>query len=41
LNALNAMPEAAGIALGIDRIIMLLAHTERIDDVVAFPPETL
>ncbi len=41
LQALNAMPEAAGIALGIDRIIMLLAHTERIDDVVAFPPETL
>ena len=41
LQALNAMPEAAGIALGLDRIIMLLANTEQIDDVVAFPPETL
>ncbi|MEE9911879.1 MAG: EF-P lysine aminoacylase GenX [Deltaproteobacteria bacterium] len=41
LQALPAMPEAAGIALGIDRMIMLLADTAVIDDVIAFPPETL
>jgi lysyl-tRNA synthetase class 2 len=35
------MPEAAGIALGIDRLVMILANTTKIDDVVAFPPETL
>ena len=41
LQALNAMPEAAGIALGIDRLVMILANTTNIDDVVAFTPETL
>jgi elongation factor P--(R)-beta-lysine ligase len=41
LTALQAMPSAAGIALGIDRLVMLLAGTSRIDDVVAFPPESL
>lgn len=41
LQAMPAMPEAAGIALGIDRLVMILADTLNIDDVVAFPPETL
>ncbi|MRR16385.1 MAG: EF-P lysine aminoacylase GenX [Deltaproteobacteria bacterium] len=41
LAALPAMPDAAGIALGIDRMIMLLADTENIDDVVALTPESL
>ncbi len=41
LNSLSMMPDAAGIALGIDRLVMLLAGTSRIDDVVAFPPESL
>ena len=41
LTALATMPEAAGIALGIDRLVMILADTAVIDDVVAFPPETL
>jgi lysyl-tRNA synthetase class 2 len=41
LQALQTMPEAAGIALGIDRLAMILANTTKIDDVVAFPPETL
>jgi lysyl-tRNA synthetase class 2 len=41
LQALQTMPEAAGIALGIDRMMMLLANTAMIDDVIAFPPETL
>lgn len=39
LNALSHMPEAAGNALGIDRLVMLFADTACIDDVVAFPPE--
>jgi len=41
LAALGVMPETAGIALGIDRLAMILANVERIDDVVAFTPEDL
>jgi len=41
LSSLENISKAAGIALGIDRLIMLLADTIRIDDVVAFTPETL
>jgi lysyl-tRNA synthetase class 2 len=41
LTALQTMPEAAGIALGIDRLAMILANTDKIDDVVAFTPEDL
>jgi len=41
LDALQYMPEAAGNALGIDRLVMLLADTDKIDDVVAFTPEEL
>jgi lysyl-tRNA synthetase class 2 len=41
LQALTAMPEAAGIALGIDRLVMILTETSSIDDTVAFPPEWL
>jgi lysyl-tRNA synthetase class 2 len=35
------MPEAAGIALGVDRLVMLLTGAETIDEVVAFAPEEL
>ena len=35
------MPEASGNALGIDRLVMLFAGTDRIDDVVTFTPEEL
>lgn len=38
LNELKAMPEAAGMALGVDRLVMLFADAPRIDQVVAFPP---
>jgi lysyl-tRNA synthetase class 2 len=41
LDALAQMPAAAGNALGVDRLAMLMAGAERIDDVVAFSPETL
>jgi lysyl-tRNA synthetase class 2 len=41
LAALPQMPPAAGIALGMDRLAMILADAARIDAVVAFPPETL
>jgi elongation factor P--(R)-beta-lysine ligase len=41
LNTLEDMPESAGNALGIDRLIMLFADTRSIDDVVAFTPEEI
>jgi len=41
LTALGDMPEAAGNALGIDRLVMLFSDANQIDDVVAFTPEEL
>lgn len=41
LDALGHMPAAAGNALGVDRLVMLMAGAGRIDDVVAFSPEAL
>jgi len=39
LKALKHMPTAAGIALGVDRLIMMLSGADKIDQVVAFTPE--
>lgn len=39
LEALTDMPESAGNALGMDRLIMLFADTTDIDAVVTFTPE--
>jgi lysyl-tRNA synthetase class 2 len=41
LAELENMPEAAGIALGLDRLIMLITGAKKIDDVVAFAPDDL
>ena len=41
LRELAAMPRSAGIALGVDRLVMLCTGAERIDDVLAFTPEEL
>jgi len=41
LGDLSVMPPSAGIALGLDRLVMLLVAADRIDDVVAFTPEEL
>jgi elongation factor P--(R)-beta-lysine ligase len=39
LSELSALPPCAGIALGVDRLVMLFADAPCIDPVVAFPPE--
>jgi lysyl-tRNA synthetase class 2 len=41
LDTLGAMPDSAGIALGIDRLVMVTAGVDSIDEVVAFTPEEL
>lgn len=37
LGALEAMPPTAGAALGVDRLVMLLAGARALDEVMAFP----
>ncbi len=41
LDELSGMPPSSGIALGVDRLIMVLLDAEKIDEVVAFTPEEL
>jgi len=41
LNELTYMPDSAGIAFGVDRLVMLFADAAQIDDVIAFTPEEL
>lgn len=41
LKSLEHMPEAAGIALGVDRVSMIFANRPKIDDVVTFTPEEI
>jgi lysyl-tRNA synthetase class 2 len=37
LSVLDAMPDCAGVALGVERLLMCLAGTDAIADVLAFP----
>ncbi|WP_425493806.1 EF-P lysine aminoacylase EpmA [Dyella silvatica] len=37
LEVLDAMPDCAGVALGVERLLMCLAGTDAIADVLAFP----
>ncbi|MBA4397603.1 MAG: EF-P lysine aminoacylase GenX [Syntrophus sp. (in: bacteria)] len=41
LSSLRCMPEAAGIALGVDRLAMLFTDSAHIDEIVAFTTEML
>jgi len=41
LEALSSLPPCAGNALGVDRLVMLLADAASIDEVVAFTPNRL
>jgi len=41
LAELEAMPPSAGIALGVDRLVMVFVNASTIDEVVAFTPEEL
>ena len=41
LAELDAMPPSAGIALGVDRLVMLTTGADTIEQVVAFTPESL
>lgn len=41
LDELASLPPSAGIALGVDRLVMLFADAPRIDDVISFTPEEL
>lgn len=41
LDELEEMPPSAGIALGVDRLVMVLLNERRIDEVIAFTPEDL
>jgi elongation factor P--(R)-beta-lysine ligase len=41
LAAISRMPQCSGIAVGVDRLIMLFCDTNSIDDVIAFPSDLL
>jgi lysyl-tRNA synthetase class 2 len=41
LESLSRLPKCAGMALGIDRLVMLLTNSSNINEVVPFPLEKI
>jgi elongation factor P--(R)-beta-lysine ligase len=41
LNAVRRLPECGGIALGLDRLVMLFCDAANIDDVMAFTSDSV
>jgi elongation factor P--(R)-beta-lysine ligase len=41
IQAIETMPECGGIAVGVDRLVMLLCDAAAIDEVIAFPSDLL
>jgi lysyl-tRNA synthetase class 2 len=41
LKAIRRLPECSGIALGVDRLVMLFCDAASIDDVMAFTSDTV
>jgi len=41
LEAMKSMPECGGIALGVDRLVMLLCDADSIDEVMPFTGDTV
>ena len=37
LEAVGALPECAGVAVGIERLLMIMSQSQHINDVIAFP----
>ncbi|MCU7835789.1 MAG: elongation factor P--(R)-beta-lysine ligase [gamma proteobacterium symbiont of Taylorina sp.] len=37
LNSLNYLPQCAGVAVGIDRLLMVMSQAKHINEVIAFP----
>ena len=37
LSAMDSLPQCAGIAVGIDRLLMCLTNSQSLEDVLAFP----
>jgi lysyl-tRNA synthetase class 2 len=41
IESVKNLPECTGIALGLDRLVMLLTNSAQIDEVIAFPSDLL